>query len=79
MNSNKTPKYKKPKMAHWQVINLGLMLYDVLAVNAAFFLAMWLRFDCSISMMLDQYSMYLTAFLPAIAASADTKSTRSCT
>ena len=63
MNSNKTPKYKKPKMAHWQVINLGLMLYDVLAVNAAFFLAMWLRFDCSISMMLDQYSMYLTAFL----------------
>ena len=63
MNSNKTPKYKKPKMAHWQVINLGLMLYDVLAVNAAFFLAMWLRIDCSISMMLDQYSMYLTAFL----------------
>ena len=63
MNSNKTPKYKKPKMAHWQVINLGLMLYDVLAVNAAFFLAMWLRFDCSISVMLDEYRHYLEAFL----------------
>ena len=63
MNSNKTPKYKKPKMAHWQVINLGLMLYDVVAVNAAFFLAMWLRFDCSISVMLDEYRYYLEAFL----------------
>ena len=63
MNSNKTPKYKKPKMAHWQVINLGLMLYDVLAVNAAFFLAMWLRFDCSISMMLGEQRYYLEAFL----------------
>ena len=63
MNSNKTPKYKKPKMAHWQVINLGLMLYDAFAVNAAFFLAMWLRFDCSISMMLGDYRHYLEAFL----------------
>ena len=63
MNSNKTPKYKKPKMAHWQVINLGLMLYDVVAVNAAFFLAMWLRFDCSISMMLGEQRYYLEAFL----------------
>ena len=50
-------------MAHWQFINLGLMLYDVLAVNAAFFLAMWLRFDCSISVMLDEYRYYLEAFL----------------
>ena len=63
MKSNKTKKYKKPKMAHWQFINLGLILYDVLAVNAAFFLAMWLRFDCSISVMLDEYRYYLEAFL----------------
>ena len=63
MKNHKTPKYKKPKIAHWQVINLGLMLYDVFAVNAAFFLAMWLRFDCSITMMLDEYRYYLEAFL----------------
>ena len=63
MKNSKTKKYKKPKMAHWQVINLGLMLYDVFAVNAAFFLAMWLRFDCSISVMLDEYRYYLEAFL----------------
>ena len=63
MKNNKPQKYKKPKLAHWQVINLGLMLYDVFAVNAAFFLAMWLRFDCSISMMLGDYRNYLEAFL----------------
>lgn len=63
MKNSRTPKYKKPKMAHWQLINLGLMLYDVFAVNVAFFLAMWLRFDCSISVMLGEYSMYLTAYL----------------
>ncbi len=63
MKNKKTTKYKKPKMAHWQVINLGLMLYDVLSVNAAFFLAMWLRFDCSISAMLGEYEYYLDAFL----------------
>ncbi len=63
MKNNKPQKYKKPKLAHWQVINLGLMLYDAFAVNAAFFLAMWLRFDCSISMMLGDYRNYLEAFL----------------
>ena len=63
MKDNKTPKYKKPKMAHWQLINLGLMLYDVFAVNAAFFLAMWLRFDCSISLMLGDYFVYLEAYM----------------
>ncbi|MEE0885043.1 MAG: polysaccharide biosynthesis protein, partial [Faecalimonas sp.] len=63
MKNHKTLKYKKPKMAHWQIVNLGLLIYDVLAVNAAFFGAMWLRFDCSISMMLGDYRHYLEAFL----------------
>ncbi len=63
MNQNKTPKYKKPKIAHWQLINLGLMLYDVFAVNVAFFLALWLRFDCSIMTMMDEYSYYVEAYI----------------
>ena len=62
MRGNITPKYRKPKMVHWQVINLGLVLYDVLAVNMAFFLALWLRFDCSISTMLDEQAQYVWAF-----------------
>jgi len=63
MGNTKKLKYRKPKMAHWQVVNLGLMLYDVFAVNVAFFLAMWLRFDCSISTMLGEYSYYVEAYL----------------
>ena len=63
MKNHKTLKYKKPKMAHWQIVNLGLLIYDVLAVNAAFFGALWLRFDCSITMMLGEYRYYLEAFL----------------
>ena len=32
-------------MHHWQKISLVLMLYDIVAVNAAYFLALWIRFD----------------------------------
>ncbi len=63
MKENTTPKYRKPRIAHWQLINLGLVLYDIFAVNAAFFLAMWLRFDCSLSQMFEEYSHYLYAYL----------------
>ena len=55
MNENKKPKYSKPRIAHWQFINLGLLIYDILAVNAAFFLALWLRFDCKYSEIPDYY------------------------
>ncbi len=39
--------HKKLGLEHYQLINIGLMIFDVFAVNAAFFLALWLRFDCS--------------------------------
>ena len=51
---------KKKFMEHWQAIALWLMLYDVVAVNAAFLLALWVRFDCRYSMIPD---VYLGAFL----------------
>lgn len=63
MKDNKTPKYRKPKMAHWQLINLGLMIYDIIAVNLAFFLALWLRFDCSFSQLFGEYDYYWEAYL----------------
>ena len=51
---------KKKVMEHWQTIALWLMLYDVVAVNAAFMLALWVRFDCRYSLIPD---VYLGAFL----------------
>ena len=39
---------KKPrrKMEHWQVVTLLLILYDIIAITASYFLALWVRFDC---------------------------------
>jgi len=38
---------KRFGLEHYQLINIGLVLFDIFAVNAAFFLALWFRFDCS--------------------------------
>ena len=36
---------KHGRVEHWRVIGAFLILYDMIAVNAAFFLALWLRYD----------------------------------
>ena len=33
-------------LEHWQIISIGLAIYDAVAVNAAFYIALWLRYDC---------------------------------
>ena len=45
---------------HWQIISIGLIIYDIMAVSVAFFLALWLRFDCRFSL-IDK--AYLEAYL----------------
>lgn len=37
------------RIKHWHLINVLLVLYDIVAVNAAYFLALWVRFDCQFS------------------------------
>lgn len=64
MKEKKTQKYQKPKMGHWQIVNLGLLCYDVLVVNAAFFLALWLRFDCRFSEIPEYFLEAFKAFAP---------------
>ncbi len=44
-----TKKENRFKPEHWQVIAILLVIYDVVAVNAAFFIALWFRFDCVFS------------------------------
>ncbi|MDO5131376.1 MAG: nucleoside-diphosphate sugar epimerase/dehydratase [Eubacteriales bacterium] len=43
------------RILHWQVISLILVLYDIVAVNAAYFLALWFRFDCRFSVIPDRF------------------------
>lgn len=39
-------KRNKLRLEHWQIISIGLALFDAVAVNAAFYIALWLRYDC---------------------------------
>lgn len=49
---------------HWQIISLCLALYDAIAVNAAFYAALWLRFDCQFSAIPTYYIDALRTFAP---------------
>ena len=40
---------KERKLKHWHIINILLVAYDIVVVNAAYFLALWIRFDCQFS------------------------------
>lgn len=57
-------KDKQKKITHWHIVNMGLILYDIMAVNAAFFLALFLRFDCRISVIPKEYWGAFLKFAP---------------
>ena len=54
----------KRRLEHWQIISIGLIIYDAIAVAAAFFIALWLRFDCNYSMIPDEYFNAYIKFIP---------------
>ena len=53
------------RLKHWQGVSLLLMLYDAVAVNAAYFLALWLRFDCRFTEIPGDYLRPFLGFAPA--------------
>lgn len=55
---------KKTKIEHWHVIALLLAVYDIIAVNISYFLALWLRFDCVISRIGTPYLDAFFRFAP---------------
>ena len=55
----------KRTIEHWQIISVLLMVYDFAAVIAAYFLALWLRFDGMIGNIPEHYyQSYITFILP---------------
>ncbi len=42
----------KKRLEHWRVIALLLVLFDIIAVNISYIVALWVRFDCSITEMM---------------------------
>ena len=53
----------KNKVEHWQVVSIGLVFYDTIAVTLAFFLALWFRFDCRYTMIPSEYLSAYYKFL----------------
>ena len=48
----------------WQSKDIGLLLYDVGAVNLSFFLALWFRFECQYRMIPGTYLDPFLKFAP---------------
>lgn len=57
-------KFGLRKMRHWEVVTLGLLIYDAMSIAAAYFLALWLRYDCRISQIDQNYMEAYLKFIP---------------
>ena len=57
-------KLEKKRIEHWQVISLYLLIYDIIAVNLAYLLALWFRFDCRFSLIPEVYLKAWIQFAP---------------
>ena len=64
---NKT-QTKGRRFEHWQIISIPLMLYDFVAVCGAYFLALFLRFDCVYSAIPARYMIPYKRFILPYAA-----------
>lgn len=63
-SSNGNGRRSLKRFEHWQLIALYLIIYDILAVNASYFLALWFRFDCTYSVIPAQYFSAYLKFAP---------------
>ena len=54
----------KFKLEHWHMIAILMMAYDVIAVNVAYFLALWIRFDCVYSLIPANYFGAFIRYMP---------------
>ncbi len=61
---NKNESMNRILSEHWHTVALVLMAYDVLAVNASYFLALLLRFDFQMSKIPDDYFSAWLDFVP---------------
>ncbi len=63
MEENKTRK-GKIELHHWKVVSIYLLIYDIIMVNASYFLGLWLRFDLQYSLIPKEYLFAFIKFAP---------------
>ena len=54
----------KIDIRHWHVVTILMMFYDAIIVNASYFSALWLRFDCHYSKIDPKYFSAWLKFVP---------------
>lgn len=57
-------KFRLRKLHHWEIVTLGLLIYDAMSIATAYFLALWLRYDCRISQIDQNYMEAYLKFIP---------------
>lgn len=55
---------EKLHIKHWHFITFLLIIYDIVAVNLSYFLALWVRFDCKFSTISEDYLYTFFKFAP---------------
>ena len=63
-NTNRIKVLRLHKAEHWQWVAALLMLYDIVAVNASYFLALFIRFDGAFSKIPTMYLMAYLKYIP---------------
>lgn len=53
------------RVEHWHVLALFMIVYDIVAVHVAYFMALWSRFDFAFSHIPDQYYVPYRRFITA--------------
>lgn len=61
-------KRKRFSLEHWHKIAVFLMIYDMAAMSGAYFLALWLRFDCRFTEIPPHFMTAWLNFLPIYVA-----------
>ena len=61
---NKTVPQRRRKMEHWQIIAVLLMIFDVVACNAAYFAALMVRYDFKYTTIPENYLLSFYKFIP---------------
>lgn len=51
------------KIEHWQFISTALLLYDVVAIIASYFFALWFRFDCRYTAIPKEYLLKYSRYI----------------
>ena len=68
INNPQTPRKKATKgFKHWHMVAVLLVLYDLAVVVGAYFIALWLRFDCRFSEIPHEFLMAWLKFSPIYA------------